>query len=52
MDVGVGGRVVLNDGIDDRLGFLGRGPIVQINQRITIYGLAQYREIAANFFQV
>ncbi len=52
MDVGVFGAVGLGDGVDDRLRLLGRGGIVEIDQRLVVDGARQNREIPAHRLDV
>ena len=48
MDVGVIAAVTLADGVDHRLGFLHRGGVVQIDQRLAVDPLAQNGKIGAD----
>src|ERR1700733_4204107 len=52
MDIGVGSLVVANDCVNHCARFLGRGGVVQINQRLSVNLLLQDREIGANSLDV
>ena len=48
VDIGVTVGVVFRYRIDDRLGFLGRSRIIEINQRLPVGTLGQDRKIGAD----
>src|SRR5712671_4729843 len=52
MDVGVVPLVVTADGINDHLWLLGRGCIVQVNQRPAVNPTSEDRKIPANFLHI
>ena len=52
MDVGVVSLVVANDRINDHLRLLGRGCIVQVNQRPAAHSLPEDRKVSADLIHV
>ena len=51
MDIGIIALVVIIQRLDDRAGFLGRGGVVEINQRLSMDLLVQDGKVCAKFFQ-
>src|SRR5207248_3386352 len=47
MDVGVGGAVILDDGIEHRLRFLSRRRVVEVDERVAVLPLREQREVGA-----
>src|ERR1700677_1749138 len=52
VDIRVGSLVVANNCVNHRAWFLGRGGVVQINQRLSVNFLLQDREIGADSLDV
>ena len=52
VDVGVFGGVVAHQLVDYRLGLLGGGAVVEVDQRLAIDLLLQDREVRPNFFRI
>ena len=48
MDIGVASLVVAHDCVNHRARFLGRGGVVQVNQRLSVNSLLKDRKIGAN----